>query len=33
LFFEHDPVHECGTLQASEKGPRLNATSTLREIL
>ena len=33
LFFEHDPVHECGTVKNTEKGVRLDRTFPLREIL
>jgi glyoxylase-like metal-dependent hydrolase (beta-lactamase superfamily II) len=32
LFFEHDLVHECCTLQQTEKGIRSNETFMLREI-
>ena len=31
LFFEHDPVNECCTLQKTEKGIRLKDTFTLKE--
>jgi glyoxylase-like metal-dependent hydrolase (beta-lactamase superfamily II) len=33
LFLEHDPVHECCTVKKTEKGVRLDATFSLREIL
>jgi glyoxylase-like metal-dependent hydrolase (beta-lactamase superfamily II) len=33
LFFEHDPVHECGLLTMTEKGPRLATTDTLKALL
>lgn len=29
LFFEHDPVNECGTLKQTEKGIRVNEIFTL----
>jgi hypothetical protein len=32
LFFEHDPVNECCTLQATEKGIRAGQTFRLEEI-
>jgi glyoxylase-like metal-dependent hydrolase (beta-lactamase superfamily II) len=32
LFFEHDPVHECCTLQNTEKGIRAGATLKLEDI-
>jgi len=32
LFFEHDPVHECCTVQMTEKGVRLERTFPLIEI-
>lgn len=32
LFFEHDPVHECCTLQMTEKGIRHKETFRLTEI-
>jgi glyoxylase-like metal-dependent hydrolase (beta-lactamase superfamily II) len=32
IFFEHDPVNECCTLQNTEKGVRLNKTFTLVEV-
>lgn len=32
LFFEHDAVHECCTLQATEKGIRAGTTGTLAEL-
>ncbi len=31
-FFEHDPVHECGTVHMTEKGPRLERTFRLNEL-
>lgn len=31
LFFEHDPVNECCTLQQTEKGVRLKETMTLEQ--
>lgn len=33
LFFEHDPVNECCTLQTTDKGVRLKETFPLQEIL
>lgn len=33
LFFEHDPVNECATLERTEKGIRIKATFPLAEIL
>ncbi len=33
LFLEHDPVNECCTLKMTEKGPRLDKTFSLNEIL
>ena len=33
LFFEHDPVNECGILEASERGVRIKSTLALKEIL
>ncbi len=33
LFFEHDPLHECATLQRTEKGIRVKDTGTLEEML
>lgn len=33
LYLEHDPVHECCTLQHTEKGVRLKDTFSLKEIL
>jgi glyoxylase-like metal-dependent hydrolase (beta-lactamase superfamily II) len=33
LFFEHDPIHECCTLQKTERGIRLDRTFPLQEIL
>ncbi|MBN9296821.1 MAG: MBL fold metallo-hydrolase [Filimonas sp.] len=32
LFYEHDPVHECSTLQMTEKGVRVKETFKLSEI-
>ncbi|BAV09142.1 Glyoxylase, beta-lactamase superfamily II [Filimonas lacunae] len=32
LFLEHDPIHECCTLQMTEKGIRLGTTFALNEI-
>jgi glyoxylase-like metal-dependent hydrolase (beta-lactamase superfamily II) len=32
LFFEHDPVHECCTLQVTEKGIRVKDTFKLSEL-
>ena len=32
LFFEHDPINECCTLQRTEKGIRLNETFELSEL-
>lgn len=32
LFFEHDPVSECGTLKASERGAVLDRTFSLAEV-
>ncbi len=32
LFFEHDPLHECCTLQMTEKGIRQKEVFTLKEI-
>ena len=32
LFFEHDPIIECGTLQQTEKGIRLKESFNLYEI-
>lgn len=32
LFFEHDPVNECGTLKASERGAVLDKTFRLTEV-
>jgi glyoxylase-like metal-dependent hydrolase (beta-lactamase superfamily II) len=31
LSFEHDPIYECGTLQQSERGIKLNETFPLRD--
>ena len=33
LFFEHDPVIECATVQMTEKGIRVKETFSLQEIL
>jgi glyoxylase-like metal-dependent hydrolase (beta-lactamase superfamily II) len=33
LFFEHDPVHECCTVQHTKKGIRLDRTFTLEEVV
>jgi glyoxylase-like metal-dependent hydrolase (beta-lactamase superfamily II) len=33
LYFEHDPVNECCTVQQTEKGVRLDKTFSLKEIL
>jgi len=33
IFFEHDAVNECCTLKMTEKGPRLDRTFPLSEIL
>jgi len=33
IFFEHDAVNECGTLKMTDKGPRLDKTFPLKEIL
>jgi hypothetical protein len=32
LFFEHDPVHECGNLKKTDRGVRLNNAFGLSEI-
>jgi len=32
LFFEHDPLHECGVLEMTEKGARLKETFPLERI-
>jgi glyoxylase-like metal-dependent hydrolase (beta-lactamase superfamily II) len=32
LFFEHDPLHECCTLQVTEKGIKVNKTFRLNEL-
>jgi len=32
LFFEHDPDHECATLQRTEKGVRLDRTLKLGDL-
>lgn len=33
LFFEHDPINECCTVQQTEKGVRLDKAFSLKEIL
>lgn len=33
IFLQHDPVHECCTVQQTEKGVRLKETFSLKEIL
>jgi glyoxylase-like metal-dependent hydrolase (beta-lactamase superfamily II) len=33
LFFEHDPVNECGTLAGSERGAKLNQVFKLSDVL
>ena len=33
LFFEHDPVYECCTVQQTERGVRLKETFSLKEII
>ncbi|MES2418116.1 MAG: MBL fold metallo-hydrolase [Bacteroidota bacterium] len=33
LYLEHDPINECCTLQLTEKGPRVDKTFKLDEIL
>ena len=33
IFFEHDAVNECCTLKMTEKGPRLDRTFPLSEVL
>ncbi len=33
IFFEHDSVNECCTLKMTDKGPRLDRTFPLKEIL
>jgi hypothetical protein len=33
IFFEHDPVNECCTLKMTEKGPRLDRTFALSDVL
>jgi hypothetical protein len=33
IFFEHDASHECCTLKMTEKGPRLDKTFLLSDIL
>jgi glyoxylase-like metal-dependent hydrolase (beta-lactamase superfamily II) len=33
IFFEHDAAHECCTLKMTEKGPRLDKTFLLSDIL
>jgi len=32
LFFEHDPIHECCTLQMTEKGIRMKETFNLEQL-
>ena len=32
LFFEHDPLYECGTLQMTEKGVRIRENFSLSEL-
>ena len=32
LFFEHDPIIECCTLQQTEKGIRMKGSMKLKEI-
>jgi hypothetical protein len=32
LFFEHDPVHECCTLQQTERGIRMKETFRLADL-
>jgi hypothetical protein len=32
LFFEHDALHECATLEKTEKGVRVKDHMSLREI-
>jgi hypothetical protein len=32
LFFEHDPVNECCTLQLTEKGIKVDNTFKLEEV-
>jgi hypothetical protein len=32
LFFEHDPVNECGSLQRTEKGVRISNLFKLSEV-
>jgi len=32
LFFEHDPLNECGNLKQTERGVRLNNTFKLSEV-
>jgi glyoxylase-like metal-dependent hydrolase (beta-lactamase superfamily II) len=32
LFFEHDPIHECATLQRTDKGIRIKETFKLSEL-
>jgi hypothetical protein len=32
LFFEHDPVHECCTLQKTEKGVRVKDFFLLKDL-
>lgn len=33
LFFEHDPIHECGKAKSTEKGPRLDQTFPLSDFI
>ncbi|PKP23035.1 MAG: MBL fold metallo-hydrolase [Bacteroidetes bacterium HGW-Bacteroidetes-21] len=33
LFFEHDPLQECGTLQEGRKGPEIKETFALSQLL
>jgi glyoxylase-like metal-dependent hydrolase (beta-lactamase superfamily II) len=33
LFFEHDPIHECGTVTRSERGVKLSETFRLRDVV
>ncbi len=33
LFFEHDPIHECCTLQSTEKGIRVKESFNLSDII
>ena len=32
LFFEHDPINECCTVQETEKGIRVKEVFTLKQI-